>query len=271
MESRFEQLERVALKAMLVLIAVALMIALQNHLRVLPRQWLPAVSADGLQGRSVWVSALLLGLLFGLIGCPVCGVPLAACVSLRDQSVRYALLTTGLFNLGRLVSFFAIGILAWLGMQTVKTCVGSAGALAAFCAAGFLMIVLGAKLFSTRSTKACAQREGRPVRFSGIGFLLWGVSVGVACGSEALVFVLPAWAATAALSLGGALGVLLVFCLAAFVPITLLVVAATCSVHMLQRVAPPGLFTGLKYAGGVFVMLMGTQFICAGVRGLVQL
>ena len=74
-----------------------------------------------------------------------------------------------------------------------------------------------------------------------------------------------------AFGLAGAMGLLLIFCLAAFVPITLLVVAAGCSVGALQRVISPRIFTGLKYAGGVFVILMGTQFICAGVRGLTHL
>ena len=283
MGSRLEQFERLALKIVLILIAVALLVALQVRLRVVPCDWLPSISAEGMSGWNVWLAAPVLGFLFGLIGCPVCGVPLAACVSLRDQSLRHALVTTGIFNLGRLISFFAVGLLAWLGMRTVRNCAGSVGAMAAFCAVGFLMMVLGIELFAAKPRRACerpqtelgggtqGRQESAPARSSLIGFFLWGLGVGVACGAEALAFVLPAWAATATLGLAGAMGVLLVFCLAAFVPITFLVVVAGCSVGALQRVISPRLFTGLKYAGGVFVMLMGTQFICAGIRGLVQL
>ncbi|MEW6360303.1 MAG: hypothetical protein AB1696_28475 [Planctomycetota bacterium] len=283
MESRLEKFERLALRVVLILIVVALQIALQTRLRLAPQYLLPFVSTDGMAGGSMWAAAMLLGFLFGLIGCPICGVPLAACVSLRSQSVRHALLTTGLFNLGRLVSFCAVGVLAWLGVRGVTACAGGMGAMAAFCAVGFLMMVLGIELFVAKPRLACEHPQtefggGTPRRrgeepgwFSVMGFLLWGLGVGTACGAEALAFVLPIWAATATLGLGGALLMLLVFCLTAFVPITLFVVAASCSIGALRGALSPGVFKGVKYAGGVFVMLMGTQFLCAGIRGLVQL
>jgi len=272
MDMSAEKLERKALTAVLALAGAAILVAVQlragTGLTAWSRRLLVVGCGDSLPGGRL-VTAAVLGLIFGMIGCPVCGVSLAACVSLRQRDARYVLLSIGLFSLGRLAAFLSIGIVAWSGLRLAGGLCGGAGGMVVFCAVGALMLVLGVQMFAVPKAKpSCPGTQPGAEHRSLVGYLLWGAGVGIACGTEALVFVLPAVAPGTGVA--AALLVLVVFCLAAVIPIALLVVAAALSVSALGRVMSPGARRVVRYAGGVFVMFFGTQFICLGLRGLVN-
>lgn len=264
-----EKLERRALTIVLVLIGAALLIALQLRLAVLPWRLIGDGAMLQPNGAGPILAAATLGLVFGLIGCPVCGVPLAACVSFQAEDRRYPLVVTALFNAGRLLTFLLIGMLAWFGLALARTFMGGLSATVAFCAVGVLMILLGINLFAAKEEKGCTTRTWPATRLPYVGYFLWGAGIGLACGMEALAFALPVWGSAASMGFGGAMLVLLVFCLAALLPITVLVLAASLSILALRRVLSPAVLTVARYAGGAFVMFFGTQFICMGLRGLI--
>lgn len=219
-----------------------------------------------------------IGVIFGLISCPICGVPLATYVSGREERLLAGLFSSILFTLGRFIIFLILGILAGLiGEAIVENSLFRILGFI-FVLAGIFMLILSFDLsglidirkYTTQKVITKLHLERSKV-FKNIGhpleYFIWGGLLGVVCSLEGFGFVLPVWAsAISTANIFYALLVMFVFALGAFIPPTMLIFGAQGSVRAINH-AFRGEFIGyVRKTGAVVLFILGCGYIFIGIK-----
>ncbi|MBD3387995.1 MAG: hypothetical protein GF414_03540 [Candidatus Altiarchaeales archaeon] len=234
-----------------------------------------AVAMENAGSSALW--ALWLGLLFGLISCPVCGVPLAAYIAGGEENVRAAFYSSVLFTAGRFITFIVLGIVTGLAGSVISYTIAPVAILVA----GVFMVALSADLLGLLDirhyiTSQVFKYLKLPV-FSvnhPVEYMVWGTVTGFVCTVEASVFLAPISAVALAnaasapsllFSLGKAVLIITSFAVGAFIPPTLMIMLARGSVEVAQRYMRSNVLTFVRYVGGVVLLLLGVQYIAMGL------
>ena len=226
----------------------------------------------------IW--AFWLGILFGMITCPICGVPLASYVIGGEGEVVGAFYSSILFNTGRFVVFVVLGVLAGLiGQELVVMGLSSVFSIA-FGLAGFFMMLMSADLFGVwnirdHMTVRVMRLVGRFYKMPDpdkinvrhpIEYTIWGLILGVVCSLEALFFVVPVWvSAVQSANIPYAVLTMVVFGLGAFTPPTIMVALEGGSVELCQKYTKSNVIKFTRYVGGLTLLYLGLQYMALGL------
>lgn len=222
--------------------------------------------------------AIMLGLLFGSISCPVCGVPLFSYAIGGEECKVKRVITAGiLFNMSRFIVFLIIG---WIGgiigeialrfkLNTI------APGITIF--VGCFLILLAMDLFGIIEIKKYVSEKVMKLLFPRIAkklplnhpveYLLWGGVIGVVCVLEGFSFLMPIWVGKGVhYNLVFRLVCVLVFCICAFIPP--LVMLGMCGIGvevLVQKMRKKETITMIKYIGGVVLVILGIQYILLSI------
>jgi cytochrome c biogenesis protein CcdA len=199
-------------------------------------------------------TALILGISFGLTGCPGCSLPLGLSLIAYDARARRALLPVILFNVSRITTLFIWAMAANAGFGLLRTV--SASAL--FTASGIIMIIFAGlilKGFSLTLPPGVSNPAGKNLW---LGYLTWGGLLGIPCSFEATGFLAQLLAQRAAAHLK--ITALLVFAVSTSLPVivlSLLVYAGISNVYRrFQDMRKP-----IRVFAALYLSLMGLLFI----------
>jgi hypothetical protein len=230
---------------------------------------------------SIW--SLWLGILFGLVSCPVCGVPLAAYIAGGEENMKAAFNASVIFTVGRFCSFILLGIVAGIAGSMLPYMLAPY----AIGIAGVFMVALSADLLELielrESVTGFVFKHLKIPTFSvnhPIEYMAWGTVTGMVCTIEASVFLIPISAvamANAAMSAGIVFSVLkavliiVAFGVGAFIPPTSLIMLAKGSVSMASKYVESDVLRFVKYTGAVILLLLGVQYIAMGLNAATTL
>jgi hypothetical protein len=271
------------LAGILVFAAVAAIIYLRGELTGLISSLQPYMrEALNNAGTSIaW--SLWLGILFGLISCPVCGVPLAAYIAGGEGNMKSAFYSSVFFTIGRFITFILLGI----GTGLLGSMLSYKVAPFAILFAGVFMVALSADLLGLIELRHyVTARIFRLLKFPTfsvnhpIEYVVWGTVTGFVCTIEASVFLAPisavamAQAASAPgilLSIAKAISIIVAFAIGAFIPPTALILLARGSVELAQKYMKSNAMTFARYVGGVLLLLFGVEYIALGLNSTTSL
>jgi sulfite exporter TauE/SafE len=219
-----------------------------------------------------------IGIIFGLITCPICGVPLATYVAGREEKLLAAVFSSILFTLGRFMVFLILGILAGLiGEVIVKNNLFRILGFV-FALAGIFMLILSFDLsglidirkYTTQKIIIRLHLERSKI-FGSVNhpleYFIWGSLLGIVCSLEGFAFVLPVWtSAVATANIFYAVLVMFIFALGAFIPPTILIFSALGSVRLADYLFK-GKFIGyVRKVGAVVLFVLGCGYIFFGIK-----
>lgn len=247
---------------------------LQVHISYL-RLWIEKILTV-LRSEMVW--AIGLGLIFGLISCPICGVPLTVYIAGGENSIKNAFWAMFSFTLGRFVVFVASGILAGLvGLAILQARFFNLLPFL-FIMVGILMIILSLNLLKIANVFKNKKKPGifsrlTPVFFSWINqkvfkmkYLLWGSILGVVCSLEGLGFVIPLWLnAIARANVGYAVLCMCLFGLGAFIPTAVMVICGWAGLHLPWRGIRDRILKSARLVGAMVLFITGSRYIWIGL------
>ncbi len=133
------------------------------------------------------VNAVLLGVIFGLMGCPACFLPLSMSLTFYHNQPKKTLLPAFVFNLARLVSIFLYSSGLSLGFAFISKVVNP----------GYILILNGAimvvfsfivarRIYFTAQLSFLERLKVKNVLWL---YALWGFVLGFPCGIEATGFI----------------------------------------------------------------------------------
>ncbi len=220
-----------------------------------------------------------LGIIFGIIICPFCALPLASYASSAENQGISVFKASILFNFGRFIVFVLIGLIA--GFVSMSLVLNSEVISYAYVLAGIMMLFLAFDLFGLIEIRKFMTDKSMGVinkiflKFASgrlnfkvnhpIEYIVWGLIIGVACGSEFLLPMLIVWAN--AVSFGGAAYAVLIFAvfgIATFIPSTILITFMGGSVNLAQK-RISGVQYYVRYSGALFLLFLGFVYIIGGI------
>lgn len=203
--------------------------------------------------------SLLLGFLFGLIGCPVCGMPLSISLASTENTLRSVFFKNVVFHLGRFLLIFTSAYIGGVLLLNINKVFYNLG----FLLGGLFMVFIGLGIilrikfgFSFLFTP----RGGAHPLF----YFLFGLSLGFACGFEAWGFLIPLWFKarnSLEIFLGGFL-----FSLSAILPTLAMSVLVYLGFKGLTFLFKGRLRFFLVNTSGFFLLLFGTLFVASFFR-----
>jgi len=137
---------------------------------------------------SYFLLALVSGFFFGLISCPVCGLPLSLSLASTENILLGVFFKNIIFHLGRFLIIFSYAYIGGVIIQSLNNFFYNLS----FLLGGFLMALIGLGIILRVKLRL-------PFLFLGKGgvnplfYLLLGLSLGFACGLEAGGFLVPLW------------------------------------------------------------------------------
>jgi sulfite exporter TauE/SafE len=219
-----------------------------------------------------------IGLIFGLISCPICGVPLATYVAGREEKLLASVLSSLLFTIGRFIVFLILGILAGLiGKAIVENGLFRILGLI-FALAGIFMLVLSSDLsglidirkYTTQRIISRLHLEQNKLAKSinhPLEYFIWGGLLGIVCSLEGFVFVLPVW--ISAVTTGNvffAILVMVLFAIGAFIPPTIFIFGALSSVKLVDYLCKGKFIGQVRKVGAVVLFVLGCGYIFIGLK-----
>lgn len=243
----------------------------------------PLVSHSFARALDYHGSAVILGfwvgLLFGLISCPICGVPLVSyTLGAEEGKAKAIVFASILFNVSRFIVFFILGILAGVVGEAIIQ--SKLNTLLPFVtvAVGIFLVILSLDLFNilnlrayltSRIIKLINPRINTPklnIQHP-VEYVIWGMILGVVCVMEGLAFVTPVWldAIRTANIFYGILA-MLAFTIGAFIPPVSMLAICGGGVELLsKRVNRLNLLRTIRYIGGFVLLFLGTQYMVLGI------
>jgi len=223
--------------------------------------------------------AFFLGLIFGLIICPFCALPLASYASNTEKGSIGVFRASILFNAGRFFIFIIIGVIT--GIASTSFTLNPAVISYAYVLSGIMMLFLAADLFGLIEIRRFMTAKAMKIineiflKLSPAGltfkvnhpleYTAWGLVLGVACGIEFLLPVMIIWAN--ALSFGSipyAVLIFAVFGIATFIQPTILITGIGGSVDLAQKHIS-GVQYYARYTGAVFLLFLGFVYVMFGI------
>lgn len=270
------------LKGIIILILSAVLIVFQFRYFI-PLIYNPDIALllrEAVQNAGFSISwAFFLGIIFGVIICPFCALPLASYASNTEKGGTGVFLASILFNTGRFFIFIIIGIIA--GIASTSFAVNPAVISYAYVLSGVIMLFLAADLFElieirkfmTIAAMKIINEIFLKLLPGGLTFkvnhpleyVAWGLVMGVACGIEFLFPVIIIWAN--ALSFGGipyAILIFAVFGMATFIPPTILITGIGGTVNLAQKYVSNARYYA-RYSGAVFLLFLGFVYVTSGL------
>lgn len=135
------------------------------------------------------VLSFVYGIIFGLISCPVCGLPLSLALGATETHLRGVILKNIMFHVSRFLIIFVYafcGSLITSGLNLIFQNVS-------FFLGAIIMIIAGFNLLGKLRINffgLCPHSSGT---LKGSFYALFGFSLGFVCGFEATGFLLPLW------------------------------------------------------------------------------
>ncbi len=226
--------------------------------------------------------AFSLGIIFGVIICPFCALPLTTYISSKEDSKTGGFIAAILFNIGRITIFVLIGIFAGFSSDFIN--ITSEIISYAYALAGIMMLLLSADLFglieirkfidekakkiTNKFFAACNLKFHKKLNFkinNPIEYVLWGMFIGTACSIEFLFPMLIVW--TNAISQGGVTHAIIIFALfgiGTFIPPTILITAAHFSIKITSNKIK-GVEYYVRYSGAIFLLFLGLVYLSTGL------
>jgi len=269
------RLEKIA-KGVIILIGVITLIEIQRWI-ISMNYGIAPFFRDAVTRASVSIIwAFILGLLFGLITCPVCGVPLAAYVITGEGNVKNAALSSILFNGGRLVIFSLFGIIAVIFSKIIPPWALFLG----YGLSGFIMILLSADLFGVLNIREYSTKkvmnfinkhifEFKTDMNHPVEYFVWGSVMGIACSAELIWGLLAVWINS--ITVQGFIYtfmMVVLFGIGVFIPPTILVAFAGGSVELTCKYAGSNIRTYVRYIGSIFLLYLGISYISLALHGV---
>lgn len=161
--------------------------------------------------------SLSTGIIFGLISCPVCGLPLSFALGSTEHYIRSVVIKNILFHLAR---FLVIFIYAFFGNLIVEG-LRSLFFNVSFFFGGLVMIIMGLAILGLLRMPLIKPplKIGRTL--SSFMYIIFGLSLGAACGFEATGFLVPLWIVSTKTYIVKLVG-LLIFSFSAVLPVLLM-------------------------------------------------
>jgi len=220
-----------------------------------------------------------LGIIFGIIICPFCALPLASYASSAENRGISVFKASVLFNFGRFIVFVLVGLAA--GFVSISLILNSKVISYAYVLSGIMMLFLAFDLFGLIEIRKFMTNKSMGIinkiflKFSSgrlnfkvnhpVEYIIWGLITGVACGIEFLLPMLIVWAN--AISFGGvfyAVIIFAVFGIATFIPPTILITFIGGSVNLAQKHIS-GVQYYARYSGALFLLFLGFVYIIGGI------
>jgi hypothetical protein len=220
----------------------------------------------------------MLGLLFGSISCPVCGVPLFSyAIGGEECKVKRVLIAGILFNISRFGVFLIIGgIGGIIGEMTLRFKLNTiAPGVAVFIGCFLILLAMDLfgiieikKYFTTKVMELLFPKIVKKMNINHPGeYLLWGGTLGIVCVLEGISFFMPVWmGGSVEYNLGYRLICVLAFCICAFIPPLAMLGMCGIGVEILvKRIKKKETITIIQYIGGVILLVLGIQYILLSI------
>lgn len=222
----------------------------------------------------------VIGVIFGLISCPICGLPLATYVAGREERLLAGFFSSILFTLGRFTVFLILGVLAGLIGQAIveNNLFRILGFI--FVLAGIFMLVLSLDLwglidirkYTTQKIFTKLHLEPRQSKIFGnirhpLEYFIWGSLLGIVCSLEGFGFVLPVWAAAiSTANIFYAMLTMFVFAVGAFLPTTIIIFGTQGSVRAINYFFKGEFIGYVRKTGAVVLFVLGCLYIFIGIK-----
>lgn len=259
---------------LIIIICVFVLVEIQRLMIEMSGELGPFFKDASMQASVSVLWAFLLGLLFGLVTCPVCGVPLAAYVVTGEGNVKSTALSSILFNGGRMVIFLVFGIIA----AVFSTFLPPWALILGYGVSGFLMILLSADLFGIIDIRAYSSEKilnfiNRYTRFETdiqhpVEYVVWGSVMGIACSAELVMGLMTVWInAMTAQGFIYSFMMVVLFALGVFIPPTILVALAGCSMELACKYTSGNIRIYVRYIGSIFLLYLGIFYMSLALHG----
>ncbi|MFH1402685.1 MAG: hypothetical protein ABIH11_00265 [Candidatus Altiarchaeota archaeon] len=274
---------RKILAGILIFVAVAVILHLKGFLAVWVSSLQPHIQEAMTHAGTSAAWSLWLGVLFGLVSCPVCGVPLAAYIAGGEGNVKAAFNASVIFTVGRFISFILLGVVTGI-MGSMLPFILAPYAIGV---AGVFMVALSADLLELIELREAVSgfilKRVRVPTFSvnhPVEYLVWGTVTGLVCTIEASIFLAPISAVAIAsasmsagilLSLAKAVAIIFAFAVGAFIPPTALILLARGSVSVAHKYMESSALKFARYVGAVLLLLLGVEYIAMGLNSATTL
>jgi len=133
------------------------------------------------------LNAIILGIVFGLLGCPGCSLPLSFSLTLWHDKLKKITLPLFVFSVSRLLSIFFYSVAGNIGLSAMK----SLSPKYMFVISGVIMIAFGIIILKGLSLHpSFAFNKCKNLIFI---YAIWGFVLGFPCGFEATGFLAYLW------------------------------------------------------------------------------
>ncbi len=140
-------------------------------------------------GYPLILNALVSGIVFGLLACPGCALPITFSFVSSEISFKNVFYPAIVFNFSRLLSISIYAFIGNIGFSSLRT-LFSAGK--GFMFSGLIMLVFAVLIYKNISFKSGF--KNMKIRYQGLLlYAFWGFSLGFGCGLEATGFLMPLW------------------------------------------------------------------------------
>ena len=175
---------RILIDAVIIIFALTIIYLQREYLFILP--W-PRYSFGSCH--SLLMSAAIIGILFGSMGCTSCALPLSFTLINPPFNLRNLLLITTFFSFSRFLPLFFYSLLGNIALVYFKKFFPLKYI---FLASGLVMIVFAILIFNNKAFNLSGKCFIRLYKVWG-SYILWGFLLGFGCALEASGFLIPLW------------------------------------------------------------------------------
>jgi len=209
------------------------------------------------------INAIILGVLFGLMGCPVCLVPLGLSLVVYQDKPARTIMPAVIFNVFRLLSIFLYALGGSYIFNILSKILSVRFMLALN---GIIMIIFGIIVLKRVSCKPRGRILDRiKTRKVFLLYGLWGLILGFPCGVEATGFLAYLWGYPAQFSLKTA--ALFMFSFFSVLPVTLLIFMLFLGIKRILFIWN-NFRIYLRNLAFFYLILMGVIFIIAQLKAV---
>lgn len=213
------------------------------------------------------ILGLWLGLLFGAVSCPVCGIPFIFYTAGAEQGKAKNIILAGLiFNISRFIVFLILGILAGiLGELIIQAKLNKIFPFITMLV-GIFLVILALDLFNIININFRINLPKLNIQHPG-EYIIWGMILGIICATEGLAFAAPVWLnALTKASILYAMLAMVVFTIASFIPPIAMLGIFGSTIELLSKRI--NILKPIKHIGGFVLLFLATQYIILGIINL---